>query len=359
MKKSDSQKPILIFLGFLDQNYSRSAVLLNYPSPDYEKKFFKVPTNIIASARFVLNLQRIHKNRRVIFVIMSPCHKLTLPTRLISKKKIILDAGWPLSDGELSRPLRWKSFVAIPKTILIDLVSFHSANLILVETEHQKTRVTRLFKISDERILVSYTGFNESKVNSQLTDSAFQSNLSMQLETLSNRKVVIFRGKVNSESGYTRIIQVARILEAQVTFLLLVNRNVWTSSTPSNCIEINSFSDEQMHICYKVSQIALGQISDHGRLEFTIPHKAFEAGFFGVAYLTSRSAGMEEFGTEEQLSFVGSLSPEKIAEQILEMIKSESDTSKGKKLAAHYQSNYSQAVLNRNFESMLNLAQLE
>ena len=134
MRESDSRKPILIFLGFLDQNYSRSAVLLNYPSPDYEKKFYKVPTNFISSARFVLNLKRIHNNRRVIFVIMSPCHKLTLPTRLITKQQIVLDAGWPLTDGELSRPLRWKSFVSIPKSILIDLVSFHSANLILVET---------------------------------------------------------------------------------------------------------------------------------------------------------------------------------------------------------------------------------
>lgn len=359
MRESDSRKPILIFLGFLDQNYSRSAVLLNYPSPDYEKKFYKVPTNFISSARFVLNLKRIHNNRRVIFVIMSPCHKLTLPTRLITKQQIVLDAGWPLTDGELSRPLRWKSFVSIPKSILIDLVSFHSANLILVETKHQKTRIARLFKISHERIFVSYTGFNECKVNSRLTNSTFQSNLTKQLETLSNKKVVIFRGKVNSESGYERIIQAARILDTQVTFLLLVNHNVWTGSTPSNCIEINTFSDEQMHTCYKISQIALGQISDHRRLELTIPHKAFEAGFFGVAYLTSRSAGIEEFGNEAELSFLSSLSPEKIAEQILEMIKSKRDISYGKILAAHYQSKYSQPILNRTFESILKLAQLE
>jgi hypothetical protein len=356
---TDSQKPILIFLGFLDENYSRSAVLLNYPSPDYEKKFYKVPTNIISAARFVLNLKRSYRNRRVLFVIMSPCHKLTLPTRLITKQKIILDAGWPLSDGELSRPLRWQSFISLPKAILIDLVSLHSANLILVETEHQKLRVARLFKISLGRIMVSYTGFNESKVNSLLTDSTFQGKLDRHVESFSNKKVVIFRGKVNSESGYARIIQAARILEDKAIFLLLVNQNNWTGSTPTNCYEINSFTDEQMHACYRVSQIALGQISDHKRLNFTIPHKAYEAGFFGVAYLTSRSAGIEEFGTEDQLTFLDSLSPEKIAEQILEMIKSGRDIPYGKSLSRHYQSKYSQPILNHTFELMLKRVQLE
>ncbi len=359
MQETDSQKPVLIFLGFIDENYSRSAVLLNYPSTDYEKKFYKVPTNIISAARFVHNLNRSHRNRRVLFVIMSPCHKLTFPTRLITKQKIILDAGWPLSDGELSRPFRWQSIISIPKTILIDLVSLHSADLILVETKHQKNRVARLFKISHGRIMVSYTGFNESKVNSVLTDSKFQSKLNEHIESLSNKKVVIFRGKVNNESGYTTIIQVARILEDQATFLLLVNQNMWTGSTPNNCIEINSFSDQQMHACYRVSQIALGQISDHKRLNFTIPHKAYEAGFFGVAYVTSRSAGIEEFGTEDQLTFLDSLNPEKIAEQVLKMIKSDRDISHGKSLSSHYQSKYSQPILNRTFELMLKDIQLK
>ena len=353
MRETDLHKPILIFLGFVSSTYSRSAILLSHKSSKYVKEFYEAPTKSFSALRLVIRLKKIHKNRKVIFVIMSPCHKLTLPTRLIARKNVILDAGWPLSDGELSRSFRWQSFFSIPKTVLIDLIAFHSASLVLTETEKQKYRIARLFRVSHKRLFVSYTGFNESLVLKQTIDEVFLTKIRKQVETLDNKVVIIFRGKINNESGYSRIIQVAKILETQATFLLLVNQNPWTGLTPRNCIEINTFSDEQMFSCYRISQIALGQISNHNRLELTIPHKAFEAAYFGKTYLTNRSAGMEEFGNEEQLAFLNSLNPEKVAQQIIEISIPATVEFYGRNLKAQYNFRYSQEVLNRNFENVL------
>jgi glycosyltransferase involved in cell wall biosynthesis len=45
---------------------------------------------------------------------------------------------------------------------------------------------------------------------------------------------------------------------------------------------------------YKGCTIALGQLSANFRLRRTIPHKAFEASYMGIPYLTARSAGIGE-----------------------------------------------------------------
>jgi glycosyltransferase involved in cell wall biosynthesis len=42
----------------------------------------------------------------------------------------------------------------------------------------------------------------------------------------------------------------------------------------------------------------LGQLSDHPRLNVTIPHKAFEAAIMGKPYLSARASGIQEFLAE-------------------------------------------------------------
>ena len=350
MNNKKAEKKILVFLGFLDQNYSRSAVLLNYPSSKYEKKFYKAPKNFISTIRVVANLRKIYKDRHLTFIVMSPCHKLTLPTRIVAKKRVILDAGWPLSDGELSRKFRWKSIYSIPKIIIMDFIAFHSANLVLLESEKQKQRVARMFKISSEKLEVSFTGFNESSILRKKVDNGFSIKIRNQIQSLGNLGVVIFRGKVNNESGYERIIQVAKELDNRATFLLLVNRNQWSGLVPKNCIEINSFTDEQMFLCYEIANLALGQISNHKRLDFTIPHKAFEAGFFGKTYVTCKNGGIQEYGNENQISYLDSIDPKKIALHILDLFSSMKIEAFGKNLNTNYLVKFSQSALNRNFE---------
>ena len=44
--------------------------------------------------------------------------------------------------------------------------------------------------------------------------------------------------------------------------------------------------------------VLLGQLSDHPRLNVTIPHKAFEAAAMGKPYLSSRATGIQEFLVE-------------------------------------------------------------
>ena len=49
-----------------------------------------------------------------------------------------------------------------------------------------------------------------------------------------------------------------------------------------------------MRHLYEIATLAVGQVSEDIRLQFTIPHKVFEAGYFGTPYLTRDAAGVRE-----------------------------------------------------------------
>ena len=136
-----------------------------------------------------------------------------------------------------------------------------------------------------------------------------------------------------------------------------------TNKTPnnfrirSNVLLISEhISDFEISLFYQKCFLSLGQLSKSKRLDRTIPHKAFEAGFFGASYLTLRRDGIAEFlNSDAEAIFVEDIDFTKIAEII---DKFQTNLKLQRKLKANikekYSSKASQAKLKQSFFSILN-----
>ena len=112
---------------------------------------------------------------------------------------------------------------------------------------------------------------------------------------------VLFRGKFNPEAGMSTLAEATKILEEEpITFW------IFSPGLPSG-LEFSSrsfisrefISKSQIATLQNNSNLTLGQLANHPRLERTIPHKAFESGFLGSPYLTARTGGILELFRED------------------------------------------------------------
>ena len=113
MENENSDKLEVLFLSFVGRNYSRSSTILNIDSVALNKKYMELPKGMFHWS------QAIYKNRLEIrrsdcVVIMSPCHILTASLKIVGRKPLILDAGWPLTDGHISRKLKISQLLKLP-----------------------------------------------------------------------------------------------------------------------------------------------------------------------------------------------------------------------------------------------------
>ena len=339
------------FLSFLDADYSRSSTILNAKSESFEKKFFKISTGLVNTFR---DFSRISKELKMadFIVIMSPCHILTIFTWLFTRKPIILDAGWPLIDGILSRRIVLRSPFRFIITYFIDLFSFYSARKVIVETELQSRRVRKLFLVPRRKIEVIFTGLNEFAFQNPPSPNKIIHQIESRIKFINNKFVVIFRGKINREAGFENILQVAKELEKFVTFIFVIGKNDFRISYPSNVIIVKEILFEEMASIYRLADVALGQLSNHSRLSYTIPHKAFEAGFFSLPYVTFHSLGIRELYDHECSVLLDNISTSEIKFGIFQAINKQSVYSS--KINARYKERASQDVLNMKFEKILN-----
>ena len=338
------------FLSFLDANYSRSSTILNAESEYFEKKFLKIRSGF---ANTIRDLSRLSKELKMAdyIVIMSPCHILTIFTWLFTRKPVVLDAGWPLIDGILSRGNALRSPFRFILTYFIDLFSFHTARKVIVETALQSRRTSKVFFVPMRKIEVIFTGLNELAFQNSLSPSGTINQIESKIKFLNNQFVVIFRGRINREAGFENILQVANELEKIATFIFVIGKNDLRISYPSNVIIVNDISFEEMALIYKLADVALGQLSNHSRLRYTIPHKAFEAGFFSRPYVTFNSRGIRELYDHESSILLDNISPSDIKSGIYEAINKQSVYSS--QINTRYEESASQVVLNLKFEKIL------
>ena len=345
-------KKLCFFIGWNNPNYSRSSVLLNYDSKEFTKVFLPVPSDLVGQIKVVRGLKKATEGDSII-VVMSPCHKLALLARIFTRAKIVLDAGWPLTDGVLSRGLSTSRVLYLIYIYLIDLVSFHSAHLVLVETRLQKSRVSKLFLLRLKKIERSLTGFNEL-FNSEPSDvSSNVLSVKRLIAESKSQLVVIFRGKINSESGIENILGAARLVESEVIFLLATSGAGNVKKVMANCIEIPSLTNSEMAELYEISDIALGQLSNHPRLKLTIPHKAFEGGYFGKCYLSANSRGLREWLTSKEAFLIDDVSPEGIADSLRVLKDKNRRNQLSSKIKKRYNDTASQLKINQEFEKTL------
>lgn len=110
---------------------------------------------------------------------------------------------------------------------------------------------------------------------------------------------ILFRGGNQNEAGL-QVLQRAILeggLSREVTFIVLTKDSSFQISDPRVTLIHEHISDESLENLYLSSSLILGQMSNHVRLSRTIPHKFFEAAFFGLPYLSANVGPMEEFAS--------------------------------------------------------------
>ena len=316
------QKKQIIFLSIYDKNYSRSAVLLNSDSAMFERIYYKLSHSsfsMLFQFRRILNL---HRGKIAAVVVMSPSHKIIPIIRIFCRYPLILDAGWPLIDGSKSRrgtEFRWRinTTVSFLKLLAIDLLSFSMADLLLVETSEQRKRVRRRFLLTDSEVKVSFTGFNEVGQGLILKSPAGKST--KEENEIKKRTTILFRGKINQESGFSNIIEAFKMLDDNFEIIYVVDRIPKNHPSHPNERFITSYVDRDLTTIYADADICIGQVSSHQRLEVTIPHKAFEAAFFSKVYISAKNSAINEFASDSDVFFLDAPNAESLSNAIMEI----------------------------------------
>ena len=342
----------MLFLSFVSPNYSRSSTILNFHSERIDKKYLEVPKGVLRS------LHAIYRNRVEIrssdcLIVMSPCHILTPALKLMMRNPVILDAGWPLTDGHISRGIKNFRIFRLPLIVAIDLISFCFADIVLVESEAQAKRINKIFAIRKSKIRVQFTGLNESSFSLKSSESKVLSDIRGRISELGFPLIVLFRGKINRESGFETILAAAELLKDSVTFIFLVGEKDISQYYPRNVIAVSKVTDIEMREIYSLSDVSLGQISAHHRLEYTIPHKAFEASFFSMPFITADSVGVQEFLPIGSALFLNKPTAEKLANAIEGMKSSETRKIYAKKISLNYYKTARQELLSNNFDEIV------
>lgn len=299
-----------IYISALDHVYSRSGVY--FDGDPGSKEFIKVPGSRLALLKLILKLVKENSADSTIVVVMSPNHILVPWIKLFSNFRVVLDAGWPLSDshpggGKLSQKIHNM------KNQIIDFISFQLADKVILETDEQLDFVSKKFLVNEKKLYQLYTGFNEA----QYSRSIDSMKCPMECQKLEEYKsnFVLFRGKANLESGIKLIIESAGILPAGVKIVIVTNREF--REVPANTIVISRFlAESEILWLYKHATAVLGQCSTETRLSRTIPHKLFEAAYFAKCYISPSSRGLQSFFKSNQFVAVDEISRDGIASSI-------------------------------------------
>jgi|LauGreSBDMM110SN_4_FD.fasta_scaffold00803_5 glycosyltransferase involved in cell wall biosynthesis len=340
-------KPTYVFLTWEDISYSRTGViyfgLKRYGSkPVLHQISLGTIYNMSIQVRRFINSS---DNENQIFVVGSPCGLLVLSVRIASPKaRIIFDTGWPQIDAlMLKRNKSAKYFFKYLKMYLLDFVSFKMSHIITVESNGQKSRLAKNFLVNREKLLVSYTGLNEEE---------FKGNQGYQ-NGLECGQVVIFRGKVNSEAGIELIAEVSWLLPKDLK-LVVISQNIPREIvfSPNTQIISERVSNSRLADYYAQASMAIGQLGNSSRTEFTIPHKFFEASYFGVPYLTWRTEGLSELiSFSDYELYLHKCDARGIATTISDFVRDkERQSSVANYLQESYKNSFSQKIISTSFE---------
>lgn len=274
------------------------------------------------------------------FIITSPSHTLVLYFVFLFHRRPILDAGWPLYDGVISsrREYGFLGFNLL-KTLLVDFLSFHLSSKVLVESEKQRSSISRKYLLRKKRLCVLLTGFDELRFNRNGVGGS------------EKEVVVLFRGGAQEEAGLAVLQKCAQSLEALVSlkFKLITNKLGSKFSFGPNVDVIDEYmDDEYLYKAFRDADLVLGQLSDHERLNRTNPHKFFEAAFMGKPYLSADKGlmqGFKELGIIYTFKAGDSLD---LADAIRKIVAQPEEAKLvGSRLKDWYLNNASQVVLSR------------
>lgn len=218
--------------------------------------------------------------------------------RLVSGKKIIYNAGAPLYDGMiLSRNAGREFSLKALRIWLIDYVSLHLSDIVLLESEAQKKFTAEKFHVKSKKLFVVQTGADKAEffIESGIVKRPIFT--------------VLFRGKFMPEAGVDVLLEAAVILKNEGIRFLVLGHGFLEEEIKSRVSQLQlsnlelvterlSFAElrRKMQEC----KLSLGQLSNHPRLERTIPHKAFESMAMALPYLSARTGAVLEVLAENK-----------------------------------------------------------
>jgi hypothetical protein len=279
-------------------------------------------------------------------VITSPSHVLVIGFVLTFFRRPVLDAGWPLYDGVITSRREF-GFLGINtlKTFFIDFFAVHLSSNVLVESDLQKRRMSKRYLVAKGKLSVLQTGFDETRF-SQVERSSSQKHFN-----------VLFRGGAQEEAGLSVLADAARILASRddLRFKVITNNFALKAEMGKHFELVNRYiSDGELEKCFDEADLVLGQLSDHERLEYTIPHKFFEAAFLAKPYLTS-NVGFMKVLADSNLVYTFSAGDSTDLAASVERIAKDRDVARdvGVKLGDWYKKNASQKVLSEKFKQIV------
>lgn len=343
------------FITFNHIGYSRSGVYLDRNPNDFPLQIIQLTPKF---SRYFTELWRQRKSLRdtnQVLVVLSPCSVLVPLLKFLTRNPIVLDAGWPLTDAEITKRNTFISGYRYLQAWLIDFLAFHSAKITILESNAQKIHVSHKYLIPKSKLRVLFTGVNEKKFKQQHNEP--ENRMLLKYKNILKGDFVLFRGKNNSESGIENIVKLADNVTDSYNFVILTNKIPNDLKARENILFITEYiTDFEISLLYRKCFLSLGQLSNSKRLDRTIPHKAFESGYFGTPYLTLKRNGIMEFlsGKTEAI-FVDSLNLTNISKIIEEL---HSDLNWQNELKMNIKNRYSniasQAELKLKFFRILN-----
>src|SRR3989344_1016041 len=217
---------------------------------------------------------------------------LVIFLRPFCRKKIIYNAFRSMHDGLITSRKLASPFSA--KAIyhwLLDFMAVHLADLTVVESDNQAKYFKKLFKVSRKKIFRNWIGVDESMFFYDPTIPK------------ANVFTVLFRGSLMPEAGVEYIIRAAKILEKEnIKFVMqaggqLLERTekMISELKPANLDFKHDFMPiNELRNLMQKCHLSIGQLSDHERLERTIPHKVYESLIMRLPYLTAANRGILE-----------------------------------------------------------------
>ena len=234
-----------------------------------------------------------HKNSFDVVFIGYDSPLLVCLAKLFSTKKVVYNALCSVYERLIvSRELASRFSVKAVYYWLSDLLASHSADLIMVETDRQARYFKKLFFLPKSNVFKAWTGVD---------DDVFYRNL----PAIDKFPVftTVFRGQFVPESGVECVVKAAKILENEdINFIIhgggqntVTVKKLIERTAPKNLKLVTDFLPaEELRNLMQKCHLSLGQLSDHPRLERTIPHKCYESLAMRLPYLTAANKGVLE-----------------------------------------------------------------
>ena len=283
----------IIYLTYTRPDYSLNSVLIKgLRENGIEVAEFHIKSRGILSFVKTASLCRANLKNANFIIVGYNSQTLVPLVKLFCRKKIIYNAV--LSEYErmiISRNLFSSFSVRAIYYWLIDFIAVYLADLTMVESDHQADFFNKIFKVSKKKLYKRWIGVDEDKFFYDPSISKF------------SVFTVLFRGALMPEAGAEYVVQAAKILEGEnINFIMISGglildkiKKLIEELGPKNLeFKSESLSYEELVIIMQKCHLSLGQLSNHPRLNRTIPHKVYESLVLKLPYLTASNSGILE-----------------------------------------------------------------